>query len=157
MVKASQKRNIRRLSLGRPATPSGVHFYTDLAREIQELLGMPLERAGYARNPRQRQPRTGRRIVQAIQQVITEALLRGESVQVKGFGTFAVETRPAWKVPRGFLQVSSDGDILANSATPQTIPPKRVVTFRPSPSLMLHVNRGRASNWKQRQLRREST
>jgi DNA-binding protein HU-beta len=92
-----------------------------LAREVATILQIPyLERKGEAY-----------RTVKAIFEVITKALLRGETVRVTGLGTFSIRRRPARKrqrTPVWFLGVGKGPCTILKTK----VPAKNYVHFRPA-------------------------
>lgn len=99
----------------------------ELSYRVGELLSLPrVRRSGKAY-----------RIVKAFCEVLTEALLRGETIKVDGFGTFKTHTRPtvrhstfhpfSGKVPK-FAQVV------------ETFPPTPRIVFKPSKALLRTIN-----------------
>ena len=69
------------------------------------------------------------RAVNAFQEAVREALARGEEIRLVGFGTFLVRERAA----RKGRNIRTGEEI--------TIPPKRVVAFRPGSDLVGAVRR----------------
>lgn len=67
-------------------------------------------------------------IVEAVLEEILEALVRGEPVQLRSFGRFAVRAK------RGRL--GRNPRTMAAAA----ISPRRVISFRPSPTLVAQIN-----------------
>lgn len=75
-------------------------------------------------------------IVGAVVKVIVDALLRGERVNIAGFGTFSIKTS------KGYTQFNRK----LNGNQPQckvkvkvTVPSRRYVVFRPSPALLRFI------------------
>lgn len=68
----------------------------------------------------------------ALEEICT-ALARGETVKLRGFGTFSVRAKTA-RVGRN-----------PRTGTPYPIDARRVMTFRPSPCLITELNEASAS------------
>lgn len=100
-----------------------------LANEIRYLLDMPIGRRYWESKPYI--------IVNAVIKAITEALLRGEKVQVMGFGTFRVKTHPPRRHYTNyfFYDKGRYTEIL-------TLPPKKYVHFSPTRGLRNFVEEG---------------
>lgn len=123
-------------------------FKYPLACEIHELLDIPLD--AY-------KPRTGSKIINAVFSVIKEALLRGENVYIRGFGTFEIREHKS-RILLHPMIYNSTGKNVVLSDTPITIAAKKHVVFKPAPSLEATLNppgsrtkaqRRIAQNWKQ--------
>jgi integration host factor subunit alpha len=69
-----------------------------------------------------------RKILDATFDEISEALLRGESVKLRSFGTFNVRAKRE-RIGRN-----------PKTGVEATITPRRVLTFKASPVLVAHVN-----------------
>jgi len=69
-----------------------------------------------------------RKILDATFEEISEALLRGESVKLRSFGTFNVRSKRE-RIGRN-----------PKTGVEATITPRRVLTFKASPVLVAHVN-----------------
>ena len=95
----------------------------DIAAEINRLLGYPL---GDTRSSK------GYKLVTAVVQAMTEALLKGDSISVKGFGRFEWKVRKARKITR--LRYFY-GTPTAHYEKSGVIPAKRYVAFTPCHSL----------------------
>lgn len=86
-----------------------------------DLVTIIYERIGFSRNE-------AAEVVEATLDVLKEAFLKGEKVQIVGFGTFAVRQKNV-RLGRN----PKTGEEI-------TIPPRRVLTFRPSKILKDSVN-----------------
>ncbi len=86
-----------------------------------DLVTIIYERIGFSRNE-------AAEVVEATLNVLKEALFRGEKVQIVGFGTFAVRQKNV-RLGRN----PKTGEEI-------TIPPRKVLTFRPSKILKDAVN-----------------
>lgn len=66
-------------------------------------------------------------IVEAILSHMSDALTNGENVKISGFGSFILRDKPerVGRNPMTGVEVS--------------IPPRRVLTFRPSPKMTEHI------------------
>lgn len=95
-------------------------------------------------------------ILRAILQTIKEALLRGESVQVRGFGTFRVLRRIHRPTPNNILTNDRRGRPVARAAGLLYYKPRRVVVFEPSLPLMAMLNLD-TPNYKERRAQRRWT
>lgn len=129
----------------RPRTkgdPSSLHW-TDVAKELQDLLDLPLEEFKSA-NSTTWLPLTGTRVIHAIFDTVKAALLRGEDVEIQGFGKFKIIERKARTVPVGFVATDGTAEGVKHSAKVRVIPPKLIVKFFPSPYLtgVTNLNRG---------------
>lgn len=69
-------------------------------------------------------------IVETIFESIVEALQRGDSIQIRGFGSFATRQRPA-RTGRN-----------PKTGTEVKVPAKRIPFFKPSKELKTHINGG---------------
>jgi integration host factor subunit alpha len=69
-----------------------------------------------------------RKILDSTFEEISEALLRGESVKLRSFGTFNVRSKRE-RIGRN-----------PKTGVEATITPRRVLTFKASPVLVAHVN-----------------
>lgn len=105
---------------------------TTLAREVEDILELPrMDRHG-----------KGFKIVKAIVDTITKALLRGERVTIVGFGAFFPYTNKATRCsyPARF---KDKGDFVTRGIAPpyrgkrgyKVIPERKTVHFRPSTDL----------------------
>lgn len=74
-------------------------------------------------------------IVKTVLKVMADALRRGETVRVHGFGTFVIRTR----VPRNYEVTYFYGRTFG-PRIPITTPPKHYVHFQPSKALTKFVN-----------------
>ena len=96
--------------------------------ELHALLDLPLTK--------NRQPTKGCLILNSIAKAMTEALRRGESIEILGFGRFlVVNKRRMFK--RGYILC---GTPLVLSDTPMKHPDQKKVIFIPSPSLLATMN-----------------
>lgn len=100
----------------------------DLERQVAEIMNLPSRGRGKGE---------AHRYVKAVLGVMTDALWRGEPIEIAGIGLFRVETRPAhqksvslypgcWtkKIPRPVI----------------TVAPRRYVAFYPAPSIEDSLN-----------------
>lgn len=87
----------------------------DIAQEVARATNLPASTADKA--------------VMAVFQAISQSLMRGESVQIRGFGTFELTERAA-----------RTGRIVGRGES-VVIPPRSVPTFRPSDSFRDMVNK----------------
>ena len=98
-----------------------------LGRIVSELLDLP-----YARRHGE-----AYKTVQAIQQAITEALLRGERVSVAGFGIFEITTKPKQKRRASYFF----GRRIKNPTSEiREYPERQYVKFKPSKALLRFIN-----------------
>lgn len=103
-----------------------------MARELHELLGIPFVQYKTPRSGTHYKPLVGRKIVNTIIQVMTNALLRGESISINNFGKFRVVERPATKRGEGFLLTKGKRTDFIQSNRAVVRPAKKVVIFTPS-------------------------
>ncbi|MGD9685356.1 MAG: HU family DNA-binding protein [Candidatus Obscuribacterales bacterium] len=99
-----------------------------VALELHELLDIPLEN---------KQPKKGRLIINTIVKCMVDALKRGESVEIPGFGRFQVVERTG--NGRCLVAVDKTGKILALDSKPSRIVKKRV-QFKPSDVWITMIN-----------------
>jgi len=130
---------------------SGFHV-KEFAWELQELMGIPREVFYTPNGNRYEKPTAATKTIQAILKVISDALHPDEKVNIPGFGTFQVVTRPAMK-RRVILDTSKEGKILAHVDQAIEFPAKRRVTFKPSIHLEAMMNEENPS-WMQRRAMR---
>lgn len=127
---------------GRPSSIKWKQFYW----ELQDLLNIPRQ-VHYSKGGfRYERPDKAAEIVHTIVKVLVDALKRGESVKIAGFGTFDVIDNPKKSVYRPFTASSSDGTPLGQSELILPLPPRKKVIFTPSIHLtaMLNMNRPNA-------------
>ncbi|MBI3983948.1 HU family DNA-binding protein [Candidatus Microgenomates bacterium] len=112
-----------------------------VALEVHDLTGLPQKTADLA--------------VKTVFEAMKEALLRGEDVQVNGFGCFRVRTRKSYTTRLAGLIVGK----VANKNMVKTqrvvqVPPKKYLYFRPAKALlaMLNAEAPYVPNKKQREL-----
>jgi nucleoid DNA-binding protein len=117
-------------------------FVQVLSFDLHTLLGIPLD-AG-------RRPSTGNLIVRTILRTITEALRRGETVTIRGFGQFRIAERRAYS-KRGSIVL---GAPMTLSSEPHHRAAKKYVIFRPALSFKAMLNADSPSYKERRQLRR---
>lgn len=117
---------------GRKAGKSGL-TRRQIALQLTELLDLPLDNNN---------PKRGRDIVRTVLAVIAAALQRGETVTIRGFGTFKVVTR---QYKANSLIVKSDLGLRATLDKPYITKPRKKVIFTPADSLMVMLN-GENSN-----------
>jgi len=120
--------------------PKGHFSQVDLALAIHELLEIPLDKV-------KRYPSEGLKLVAIILNTISDALRRGESVEIDGFGTFKVwKPRKSWTLKTPIIY--REGQVTLLSDEPQTFPGKTKIFFRPSIHLraMLNVD---SPTWKE--------
>ena len=98
-----------------------------LAREIHILLDIPLGCT----------ERIGQKIITAVLDAITAGLLRGESVYIKGFGTFSIHTKPSYKQTN--VIIKSGHKPILFTETPIEISARKYVHFRPCEALKAMV------------------
>lgn len=98
-----------------------------LSREVAALLELPFYRRGGE----------SYKIVQTIFKVVVSALLRGESVYIKGFGTFSIYTRKPTRSPCYYFYGRKKGGL---PWSVKDLPAKKFVVFRPSKPLMRMLN-----------------
>jgi nucleoid DNA-binding protein len=127
----------------------GKTIKVDLAMVIHEILDEPLD-------PVQRGPRLGYKIVGAIFDTIKAALLRGEKVQIVGFGTFYI-AKPRKKTHlMPHLILHAEGGKHAKdthfSPTMATIRRKDKVRFRPTQQLQAMLNYDAEMNFEERRV-----
>jgi hypothetical protein len=85
-----------------------------------------------------------RRIVKTIIKVITDALNRGENIEIHGFGRFLVKLpRKTHKIPN-VIVASPPGESTDNiySPVPISVPGRKKVYFLPSPQVTAMLNMG---------------
>ena len=118
--------------------PSTFHLKS-LARELHELLELPMSVLHSSGGFRYERPLKGTFIIRTIIKTMVDALQRGESIRIPGFGTFKVESR---NVPSGgaIRASTKDGRIIGNTKTSIPHPPKQKVVFYPSVHLQAMVN-----------------
>lgn len=104
-----------------------------LAYVVSELLGLPI-------GPRKG---TSYKIVTTIVKTMTDALLRGESVKIRGFGIFSIRERPPTR--RGFYYyIHIKGPKRPGAVI--NVPAKRYVIFKPSKVLLRLINQPNQEN-----------
>ena len=114
-----------------------------LAREVQELLDIPVGR------PPSIKPGTD--ILKAVLQTIKDALIRGESVYIRGFGTFKVVKRQPHPTPHNII--TRKGPNKTYTDVIQHYHPRHYVIFQPSLPLLAMLNLpedGHEPNYKER-------
>lgn len=135
---ATDKKTWRR-GLGKPKAGLTRH---EIALQLSELLDLPVI------NGRSKQ---ASRLVNAVIDTITGALQRGETVIVRGFGTFSVITR---QYKANSLIVHGTSGARALYDTPYITKPRKKVIFTPAPSLMALLNLENSNADARRVLRR---
>ena len=95
-------------------------------------------------------PLKGTRVLQAICQAMKDALLRGESIAIEGFGIFRVVERTPKRTSQFFL---TNNPALGRSATILAHHRRRYVIFEPSMVLMAMLNL-QSPNYKERRAQR---
>ncbi len=103
-----------------------------IAMEIHELLDLPLDKHG--------EPVLGYTIVRTIAKAMREALQRGESIRINGFGIFKPYLRPSHRTGNNIIKRG-----IANSPVAIEWGPKTFAKFTPSEQLMAMLNQG--VNW----------
>lgn len=93
--------------------------------------------------------RDATKILKSIFFSIKQALLRGERVYVRGFGTFRVIDRTHRPTPNNILTNDHNGIPMAYAAGLLRYKPRRVVVFEPSIALMGMLNLD-SPNYKER-------
>ena len=73
-----------------------------------------------------------RRVVDGFLAALTDALARGDGIEIRGFGTFKVRHREARKARN------------PKSGEPVAVPARAVATFQPSKDLRSRVNEAQA-------------
>lgn len=101
-----------------------------LSHEVQFLLQEPLLSRHY--------PQLGAKLVRAVFTAIKEALLRGETVYVKGFGTFKIVDRKPHPTPNNILTNHHRAPIYANELRRHR--PRKYVIFKPAVPLLAMLN-----------------
>jgi hypothetical protein len=103
-------------------------------------------------------PSEAQRITKAVIKVITDALNRGENIEIHGFGRFLVKLpRKTHKIPN-VIVASPPGESTDNIYSPVTIavPGRKKVYFIPSPQVtamlnmngeLTHAERKAMQNW----------
>lgn len=99
------------------------------------------------------EPTKGRQIISAVFQAIKEALLRGETVQIHGFGRFWIfNVKPHRTGHNIIATLPGGGPALGFSKATQIHPGRKRVMFRPSTYLSALVNLPTKSlNYRERQ------
>jgi len=120
-----------------------------LAMEIQQILDVPLSNRAY--------PNFGTKILKAVLQTIKKALLNGEKVYIKGFGTFKVVERTPRPTPNNILTNDENGKPLGFDPTLRHYRPRKRVIFEPSLPLMAMINIDSPNYKERRTARRWST
>lgn len=135
MPNSKKPKHLRDQKHGRPST----FKMKEVAKDLHELLDIPLQRYGKGGSGDWYEPTKGRQIISAIAQIMREALLRGETVSIQNFGRFRVITKPAHR-SRIFLYTG--GKTTNIQQTPEAIefPAKKVVRFYPSRRLQAVTN-----------------
>lgn len=87
-------------------------------------------------------------ILRAVTRSIKSALLRGEKVYIRGFGTFKIVERTHRPTPNNILTNDSNGPV-AYSPDLLYYKPRRVIIFEPSLPLMSMLNMD-SPNYKER-------
>lgn len=95
--------------------------YCTLTKEISYLLEVPFSKATQIRK--------------AIKKSLTEALRRGERIEVEGFGVFKIRTRPSTRA--SVVRFYGRKVMLRETIV---LPPKRYVHFVPSKILLAMLN-----------------
>lgn len=110
-----------------------------LAKELHELLEIPMTVLYSSGGFRYEKPKKGTLIIQAIVKSLVSALQRGESVSINGFGRFTVETQ---KVRSGgtLRAAASNGDIIGSPKISVLMAPKKRIIFYPSAHLTALLN-----------------
>src|SRR3990167_1122221 len=114
--------------------------FNELARELQDLLDIPLQEYRTKSGDLYKDHTKAREIIRAIIQTMINGLKIGEKVNIPGFGTFKVVSLPAQKAVCGIVASDKDGNVLANSSEVIMRPPKKRVVFKPSEHLYATVN-----------------
>lgn len=116
--------------------------HTRMAEELHELLDIPLD-STVKKNSKStyQEPNTGRRILDSIIKVLVDNLQRGESIRVNGFGTFYIRDRKEWHTGNVILVNNPRGKSV-RSGKSMRVPPKQVVSFKPSNHLLAMINMG---------------
>jgi len=122
--------------------------FKDIVWELQDLLDAPREVRYSDAGNRYEYPKKGWEVIQAIMKVITEALQRGESVQIRGFGIFKVIDNPKRMVHKPFLG-NYKGKLIGQSTESWPLPNRKLVVFKPSLHIEAMVN-PETANWEQR-------
>ncbi len=106
-----------------------------VAFDIHELLDIPLDSHN--------DPDVGSKIIGTILKCVEEALRRGESVSIRGFGTFRVVAEAgARRTGNNFARQSGE-----RYATALQHLPKRRVRFYPSEQLLAMLNANTDNTW----------
>ena len=111
-----------------------------LTRELHELLDIPYTTLRTATNSRKYvRPLKGELILRSIVKAMVSALQRGETINIRGFGIFRVETQ---KVRSGgtIRAAKSNGDIIGSPKISIPMKPKKRVIFYPSAHLTALIN-----------------
>ena len=108
-----------------------------LARQIHDDLDIPLNGHGY--------PIFMIRLIRTIERTIRDGLSRGEEVNIRGFGTFKLETRTPRRTGNNFVHGRD-----VRSPVPISHPTRKVVVFTPDMSLMALLNHTDTPNYKER-------
>jgi nucleoid DNA-binding protein len=113
----------------------------DIARDLRDLLQFPPTRHRNLRCS------TEYRVVGAVVQAMTEALLRGEEIRIADFGIFRIRTKKATRSPVPYSYKDID-DVVGNEKAPtyrgmwkiRDIPERKYVHFQPSKVLLRMIN-----------------
>lgn len=124
-----------------------------LARELHYLLDIPIQVFKSKGGFRYERPVKGQEIIDVVIKTMVDALRNGESISIKGFGTFRVEEIKPRRTGHNIMASTADGEILGWSSVPIDHPIKKVVVFLPSPHLkaMVNMNPPNVPNKKQRE------
>lgn len=107
--------------------------------ELQDLMDIPREVKYSKGGFRYERPTKAAEVIRAIFKVIKDALHRGESVNIPGFGTFKViQTKPTRSY--GTIVGNSKGKPVGYSKAYRAVPSKNKVVFKPSVHLMALLN-----------------
>jgi nucleoid DNA-binding protein len=127
----------------RPKPPGAppTHINTRaLARELHLLLGIPQTLKRDRSGNTYRSPLKGQEIIRTVLKVIADALRRGESVEVRGFGKFVIRTRPATTKRYTILGKNPKSNQLDFAPGIHRVPARKYVWFIPAASLTAWLN-----------------
>lgn len=115
------------MAVRRPALATAI---SDLIEEFGLVRGVPFTGKAY-------------KILRTILQVIVDSLRRGEPVKIAGFGTFSLSTRKAYPLNITYFQGGHPKRQrgLPTPRTLVTLPPKVIVKFTPSKTILRELNR----------------
>lgn len=119
--------------------PVGRFRWREFQWELQDLMDIPRAVKHSSGGFRYEKPDKAAEVIRVIFGVIKDALLRGEKVNIPGFGTFKIiDTKPTRS--KHTIVGNSKGKVVGFSQTHRTVPSKKKVIFIPSVHLMAMLN-----------------